>query len=78
MQLGGVEIILLYLRRRYGSLDETVEAQVRALPMKHLKDLAVALLDFDTPADLQMWLLHRSPLPKPEPPAATGSLELDS
>jgi hypothetical protein len=66
------------LRNRFGLLDDAVEAQVRALSLNHLEALTDDWADLDTPADLQMWLLHRLSPPAPATEVRTeGSLEMD-
>ncbi len=77
IEQGSREIVLRILRNRYGSLDETAETQVRGLSLKQLEALTDALPDLASPADLQMWLLHRSSLPTTDE-TINGSLELES
>jgi hypothetical protein len=57
-QEGEAEVILRLLRRRWGDLGAPLASQVRALPVERLETLAVALLDFTSPADLDRWLQH--------------------
>jgi hypothetical protein len=59
---GSARIILLLLHRRFGALDEAMQANIGALPMEQLEELSVALLDFSSLSDLEEWL-HRHPLP---------------
>ena len=47
---------LRLLNRRCGPLSEATTAQIRALPLQQLEQLAEALLDFSGPADLRAWL----------------------
>jgi hypothetical protein len=56
---GEQKVTLRLLRRRFGILSETQEAQIRRLPLERLEDLADALLDFTQPSDLETWLQER-------------------
>jgi hypothetical protein len=70
IRIGGAEIILRQLQRRFGVLDDAIHAHVGALPMEQLEDLSVALLDFPAMSDLEDWL-QRHPVPS----AISGSEE---
>jgi len=50
------ELVGRLLRKRLGSLDAATEAKVARLPLRHLEELADALLDFTGPTDLDAWL----------------------
>ena len=54
------KMTLRQLTRRCGPLSETTTAQIRALPLEQLEALADALLDFQGPADLVVWLAANS------------------
>jgi hypothetical protein len=41
-------------------LSEAATAQIQALPLEQLEALAVALLDFQRPADLASWLVVKA------------------
>lgn len=43
------KMVLRQLRRRFGSVEEAVEARIRSMTTAQLEDLAEALLDFQTP-----------------------------
>ncbi|MFB2922122.1 DUF4351 domain-containing protein [Aerosakkonema funiforme] len=49
-------MILRLLRRRVGELEPSTEERIRALSITQWEDLAEALLDFSSPADLTAWL----------------------
>ena len=68
-RIGSAELLLRLLRQRFGALEESVQAQVRALPLEEIEALSDALFGFATRADLEAWL-QQHPLPTP-PPAAT-------
>ena len=50
---------LRLMRRRLGLLPESLEAQVAGLPKAALEELAEALFDFTTLADVEDWLARR-------------------
>jgi predicted transposase/invertase (TIGR01784 family) len=53
---GERSLVLRLLNRRVGTLPETVQAQVEALPLERMETLALDLLDFTGLADLENWL----------------------
>lgn len=53
-------LTLRQLRKRVGELDETTQMRIKDLPSERLEDLAEALLDFTSMADLQNWLRSTS------------------
>ncbi len=55
-RLEALALILLLLKRKLGSLESGVEAQVQSLPLAQLEDLGEALLDFRDSSDLLDWL----------------------
>jgi hypothetical protein len=44
------------LRRRFDGMSEVQEAHINRLTLERLEDLAIALLDFTQPGDLDSWL----------------------
>ena len=74
---GSAGIVLRLLHRRFGAIDEATEAQVRSLSLKQIEALSDVLDDFTEVADLQTWLVHRSPLLATNA-TDNGSLELES
>jgi predicted transposase YdaD len=52
----GRSLVLRQLNRRVGTLSETVQAQVSALPLEQLEALGEDLLDFTSLNDLENWL----------------------
>jgi predicted transposase YdaD len=53
---GELELALRLLQRRCGPIAPEQLARIRALPVKRLEELAEALLDFQSGADLESWL----------------------
>jgi len=53
-------LILRQLNRKVGEVPTMAKSQVEALDLTELEDLAEALLNFETLADLRAWL-ERSP-----------------
>ncbi|GAA6616960.1 hypothetical protein NUACC26_027680 [Scytonema sp. NUACC26] len=51
-----VTLVLRQLNRRFRTLDSQLQQQIQNLSVSSLEDLAEALLDFTTVADLQAWL----------------------
>jgi len=49
-------VALRQLNRRCGPLSDTTTAQIQALALEQLENLADALLDFQGSADLTAWL----------------------
>ena len=53
-----METVLIRLaEKRFGDLGEKLEQQIRALSVKQLEKLTLALLDFSSLADLKSWLV---------------------
>lgn len=53
----GVQLLVVrQLKRRMGTLTPVHQARILALPADTLATFAEALLDFQTPADLDGWL----------------------
>jgi predicted transposase YdaD len=59
---GEQKLVIKLLNRRIGELKPPVIEQIRKLPVEQLAELAEALLDFSTVANLEEWLKAR---PKP-------------
>lgn len=55
-QQEALALILLLLTRRFGAIDSDVEQRINGLSTNQLENLAEALLDFSTLADLISWL----------------------
>jgi len=53
---GRIDVILLLLEQRLGEVEDDAREFVGKLTLRRLDDLAVALLDFTEPADLEKWL----------------------
>ncbi len=53
-------LVVRLLTRRLGALSERDAAAIEALPAALLPDLAEALLDFSSHADLERWLAQQS------------------
>jgi predicted transposase YdaD len=59
-QEGEALVVLRQLRRRCGDIPALVESKLRALSSLDLEDLADALLDFSSLAELERWLDDRA------------------
>ncbi len=55
-QAEAVGISLRLLQHRCGALTASQQARIQALPLSALETLSVALLDFQGPEDLNVWL----------------------
>ncbi len=62
-QEGRASVLLRQLSRRLGPLPAPIVAQVQQLGSERLLDLADAIFDFATLADLTAWLAAHSPPP---------------
>ncbi len=49
-------LILLLLNQRFGTLPETLPERLTQLNLEQLEALAIALLDFSSIVDLEVWL----------------------
>jgi hypothetical protein len=49
-------LALKLLERRCGTLSPAITARIEALDLPQLEELALALLDFNRPDDLNAWL----------------------
>ena len=56
---GKETLVIRLLRRRVGPVPDILAARLDTLTAGQLDDLGEALLDFQTPADLQQWLDQR-------------------
>ncbi|MEN9225986.1 MAG: DUF4351 domain-containing protein, partial [Thermostichus sp. DRC_bins_24] len=56
IQQGEAELTLRQLRQKVGSLPVELETQIRSLPVDRLEELGLALLEFQSLADLTSWL----------------------
>ncbi len=56
LQKGTAALTLKQLQWRFGLVDDATQAHIRALPLAQLKQLGEALLDFQKPNDLVVWL----------------------
>ncbi|WP_199326140.1 DUF4351 domain-containing protein [Nostoc parmelioides] len=56
IQQGELKVIQRQLTRRIGDITPELQERVRGLSLTQLEDLAEALLDFSTEADLVTWL----------------------
>ncbi len=62
MQMASAAIALRMLQKRFGPLDQALQAHICALPFEQLEELSEALLDFNALSDLEAWL-QQHPLP---------------
>jgi predicted transposase/invertase (TIGR01784 family) len=58
-QEGEVTVILRFLKRRVGEIDPILQEQIQGLSTKQLEELAEALLDFSSVADLMAWFAQQ-------------------
>jgi predicted transposase YdaD len=56
---GEQKLVIKLLNRRIGELESPVVEQIRKLPVEQLEELAEALLNFSTVANLEEWLKAR-------------------
>ncbi len=59
LEQGEQKVIIRQLNRRLGEINPPLIEQIRQLPVEQLEELAEALLDFSTVANLQQWLNSR-------------------
>lgn len=57
---GEAALVLRLLKRRVGRLSRGMSRRIHALSITELENLGEALLDFNSPADLENWLAQRS------------------
>ena len=53
---GATNVVLRLLRRRFGEIPQNLSEQIRELSVEQIENLAEALLDFESLADLVSWL----------------------
>jgi hypothetical protein len=53
---GSQQVVFRQLRRRWGELPPRMVAQLQALPVQEVENLAEALWDFTSLADVEKWL----------------------
>lgn len=58
-QEGERSLLSLILTQKFGTLPDRTTEQINALTLEQLESLAVALLGFDTIADLENWLVQQ-------------------
>ncbi|BAZ50774.1 hypothetical protein NIES4103_33910 [Nostoc sp. NIES-4103] len=51
-----LEVLMRLLRRRIGNVDQQIQERISQLSVEQLENLAEAVLDFATSADLSTWL----------------------
>ncbi len=56
---GVTDMLVRQLRRGWPSMSSEMEGRIRALPGAELDNLALALLDFSSLAELESWLASR-------------------
>jgi hypothetical protein len=56
---GETDLVLRLLKRKVGPLSPRIEEQIQALEIEQVEALGEALLDFETIADLTIWLAHQ-------------------
>lgn len=61
MQKEALSLVLRLLQRQTGTLSEETEGRIRRLSTAQLEDLGIALLDFQSAADLKTWLHNHPP-----------------
>ncbi|MEH2206150.1 MAG: DUF4351 domain-containing protein [Nostoc sp.] len=54
-----MNLVIRQLTKRFGELSEEIHSLISGLPLSMLEDLSEALLDFNSLADLQSWLVAR-------------------
>jgi hypothetical protein len=57
---GKVEIILMQLSARFTTLPDSIATQIEQLSIPTLDELAIALLNFSTIAEVEHWLVDRT------------------
>ena len=57
---GEAKVTIRQLNRRCGPLSDATTARIQSLPLEQLETLAEALLDFNGPADLALWLAEHA------------------
>jgi predicted transposase YdaD len=57
---GKEELLAVLIRHRFGSVEQPVMTRLHQLSLDQLNELGAALLDFQTPADLETWLARHT------------------
>ncbi len=57
---GAQTLVLRLLRRKLGTVPETVLSKIQVLSLEQLEELGEALLDFSAMTDLETWLQSQS------------------
>jgi predicted transposase/invertase (TIGR01784 family) len=57
-----ISLIIRLLTKRFGRISQKMRKLISALPLSVLEELSEALLDFNSLADFQTWLLINTPL----------------
>ena len=57
---GVIRVIVLLLEQRFGQLPADVRNDIQALDVKELEALAIAQAEFDSLAELKIWLTRRA------------------
>jgi hypothetical protein len=60
IQQGQASMVMRLLRHKFGEINSDLEAQIHKLASPQLEDLSEALLDFQQPEDLTVWLSRLS------------------
>jgi heme oxygenase len=60
-QEGKEELVVRLIHRRFGDVSSQVMERLNHLSSEQLNELGVALFDFQTPADLDIWLSRYTP-----------------
>ena len=60
LALGKLQLVLQLLTVKFGSLDESLVARVKQLPVQKIEKLAEALLNFSEVSELERWLKRRA------------------
>jgi hypothetical protein len=55
----GRSLIILQLEQRVGALSQTTKDRLSTLSLPQIESLAIALLNFSTPTELEAWLDHQ-------------------
>ncbi len=63
---GEQKIVIQLLNHRIGEIEPPLIEQIRKLSVEQVEELAVALLNFSTVADLEQWLANRPKLAEQE------------
>ncbi len=51
-----IDFILRLVKKRFGSLRQSAEKNIRALPVEKVEELGEALFDFKSEKDMESWL----------------------